>query len=120
MRAVASTSYWMRVEATLLVTPHSMSSFGTTGLIKRTAKGSCLRHTSSFVLHPPGGGASASSAGYPTCLLALPNRLLVTIVSNVQPARRINFGLPLPLYRTSNRRVWAWRLPSATTYTNRA
>ena len=82
----------------LLVTTHSMSPFGTTGLTKRTAKGACLRRTSSPVLHPPGGGATASNACYPTCLLALTNRLLTRVVRNVQPARRINFGLPLPLY----------------------
>ena len=87
-----------------------MSSFGTTGLTKRTAKGSCLRRTSSPVLHPPGGGASASSACYPTCLPAFTSRLLFRVVRNVQPAQRINFGVPLPLYRASNRRVRAWRL----------
>ena len=99
----------VNAKAKLFFTTHSISSFGTTGLTKCTAKGSCLRRTSSTVLHPPGGGASASSAGYPTCLLALTNRLLIRVVRNVQPARRINFGLPLPLplYRTLNRRVRA-------------
>ena len=82
----------------LLVTTHSMSPFGPTGLTKRAAKGSCLRRTSSPVLHPPGGEASASSACYPACLLVLTNRLLFRVAKNVQPARRINFGLPLPLY----------------------
>ena len=98
-------------------TTHSMPSFETTGLTKRTAKGSCLQRTSSPVLHPPGGGASAC---YPTCLPAFTSRLLFRVVRNVQPARQINFGVPLPLYRASNRRVRAWRLPSAMTWTNRA
>ena len=107
-------------KAKLFFTTHFMSSFGTTGLTKRPAKGSCLRRTSSPVLYPPGGGASASSACYPTCLPALTSRLLFRVVENVQPAQRINFGVPLPLYRASNRRVRAWRLPSAMTWTNRA
>ena len=120
VRVVTSTSYWMRIEAKLLIITHSMSPFGATGLTKRTAKGACLRRTSSPVLHPPGGGATASNTCYPTCLLALTNRLLIKVVRNVQPARRINFRLSRPLYRTLNGSVRARKLPSATTWANRA